>query len=184
MNNRYNMNRSERRKKKIKREVIAEVENEGMPNFIKISIIVILLFFIFYALTVMITGGIDKKQAANDSKNEDKTPTTIQYEEILAGETFNVKNNEYYVMFYSFEDKSSALYNALITNYKTKNVNAKIYKVNLDKGFNSIYVSDVGNPNATSVDELKINGPTLIKISNGKNVSYSEGKDAINATLK
>ncbi len=184
MNNRYNMNRSERRKKKIKREVIEQVENVGMPSFAKISIIVIIVFIIFYILTIAITGGLNKKQASTNSEERDNTPITIQYEEILAGETFNIKNDEYYVVFYNFGEESSAVYDTIITNYKTNNPSAKIYKVDLDKGFNASYISDVSNPNVANPDELKINGPTLIKISKGKNVSYNEGLSAVTAALK
>jgi hypothetical protein len=95
-----------------------------------------------------------------------------------------MNNNEYYVMFYDFEDPTASVYETIISNYKTSHTDAIIYKVDLSKGFNQPYISETSNVNVSKINDLKIKGPTLIKIKNGSNVSYGEGKDVIKNILK
>ena len=49
---------------------------------------------------------------------------------------------------------------------------------------NKDYISEKGNSSASTVGELKINGVTLIKIEEGKNVEYIEGSSNVETYLK
>ena len=49
---------------------------------------------------------------------------------------------------------------------------------------NKNYLSEEGNSSASSVSELKINGVTLIKIEEGKNIEYVEGSSNVETYLK
>ena len=54
-----------------------------------------------------------------------------------------------------------------------------IYYVDMNNALNKSFVSDESNSSASSAEELKINGPTLINFADGKIVEYVEGKDRI-----
>ena len=61
--------------------------------------------------------------------------------------------------------------------------NSEISKISKDAKnpfFKSNYVTlDKGNRKVTSIENLKVKNPTLIKIDNDKVVSYNEGKNEI-----
>ena len=46
------------------------------------------------------------------------------------------------------------------------------------------FVSDTSNPSVQSIDNLKILGPTLIEINQGRVSNYVEGIDAISDALE
>ena len=60
----------------------------------------------------------------------------------------------------------------------------RMYLVDLSKKFNTPYVvEDRSLVKVTDVDNLKVVNGTLIKVSNGKGISYSVGSDEIEKTL-
>ena len=59
----------------------------------------------------------------------------------------------------------------------------KVFKVNTKDKLNSSVINTSSNAKASSADELKINGVTLIKIENGKNVEYVEGLSNVLSSL-
>lgn len=179
-------NRATRRKEKIKsdKKVVLETKDENLGSAAKVTALVIGCLVLFYIITIIATGGL-KFDQGTDNEDENNTPAAIQYDEILAGETFKMQEAEYFVMFYDFDESTAALYNYLISNYESNHTNgSKIYIVDLSKGFNISYVGETSNPSVTNIDNLKVKGPTLIGIKNGLVTSYSEGKDAIKQTLK
>jgi hypothetical protein len=177
-------NRTTRRKEKIKtnkNQVI--VQDEKMPNVIRTLAIVLLIFLAFYGVTVLITS-LSRSKSNDNNDSTDNTPVEIQYDEILAGETFNVNRSEYYVLFFDFNSNASKSINAYVSTFKTNHPTDKLYTVDLSKGFNKSYLSDVSNSSTQTVADLKVKDATLIKISNGANVRYLEGKEAIKEALK
>jgi hypothetical protein len=171
------------KKKTNNRKVVVSTPDESMPKLIKIGTVVVVIFVAFYILTLSLT----QKQNSNDTtnNNDTSTPATIQYDEILAGETFNMPNSEYYVLLYDFSDETiSTLYGGIISSFKTNHKDSRLYIVDLSKGFSSAYIADASNSSVQRIEDLKIKGPTVIKISNGQNVAYVEGKDAIKDILK
>ncbi len=113
---------------------------------------------------------------ANKTYTLDKENQKIE-NEILAGQTFNRKDETYYVAFYEFdsdEDLESKISNIEST---------KIYKVDLTNKMNSEIISDTSNKKATTIDELQINGTTLIKINENEITDYIEGYDNITTYL-
>ena len=106
------------------------------------------------------------------AKKEETVDTTI-----LAGQTFDKKYDTYYVVFYDFDSDSS------VTS-RLKNISTnKVFKVNTKDKLNSSVINTSSNTKASSADELKINGVTLIKIENGKNVEYVEGLSNVLSSL-
>jgi hypothetical protein len=177
-------NRATRRKQKnvFDTKKVPLIEDDETPNLIKIGIIVMVLIIAFYGLTMFLTSKVKPNNTANNDNNH--TPVTIQYDEILAGETFKMNYDEYYVMFYDFKDSEAGLYQSIMTSFKSAHTGAKVFVVDLNKGFNKPYVADASNPNVSNIDSLKVKGPTLIKIKAGLNTLYAEGKDAIKNALQ
>jgi hypothetical protein len=158
------------KEKKIKKlEEADEIKNE-FRTFIKI--IIGLLFIV--ALILLISY-----LQSDNSIFKDKS-AKIQYTEILAGQTFNKKDNLYNVIFYDFTSDEGK---ALTTQLDELETTTIIYRVDLSNGFNKSVVGDKGNTSAASVAELKINGPTLIEIKSGDNNYYLEGINKITQYL-
>jgi len=90
---------------------------------------------------------------------------------------FSQKEEEYYVYFYDYDEEETDL-TYLVNGTFSKNT---IYFVNTTDAFNSNFVTDeeVGNSNVTSIDDLKVIAPTLIKVSSGSVVEYYETVESI-----
>ena len=114
----------------------------------------------------------------NSKKEPTKEEAKIQYDEILASDTFKMNDDEYYVLFYDFDGPEAVYYDYLFSEYASKKDN-HIYKVDLGNAFNKKYVSNETNIYANNINELKVKDATLIKISYGSNVSYVEGSSLI-----
>lgn len=176
-------NRAMRRKNKINNDKETEMtlEKSDLSSATKVTVAVALILIFFYIITVLGTGGFRFNKDTGDNEN---APVVIQYDEILATEIFSMKNSEYYVLLYDFDDSAAVLYNLILSNFEGANTSAKVYTVDLAKGINKHYMAKTSNQNAGNIDELKITGPTVIKIKDGKNVAYGEGQDAIKNILK
>lgn len=148
--------------------------NMDVKNIQKVTLITTSFFIVMYLVTALITGEIGFKK---DKKNNETPATSIQYKEILAGEVFNRSENEYYVIFYKFDNKDASTVQTILDDYASKEGSTKIYTVDLSKGFNkSIYTEGTTTPNVNTITNLKVGNHTLIKIANGKNVSHVEGR--------
>ncbi len=168
-------------KKKIKSKKIEVKETENLEQFdsvLKLSVIVILVFVIFYVITGFLT------ETPKKVRNQDEVIGIVQYDEILSGETFNKSHGEYYVLFIDLKSPDATTYNLIASNYKKNMTAIPLYSVDLSKKFNSPFVFEESNKNVSKAADLKISGSTLMKIKNGKNVLYVEGLEAIEAVLK
>ncbi|MGI6329681.1 MAG: hypothetical protein ACOXZR_02330 [Bacilli bacterium] len=157
------------RNRKKKKENITEIN-----DVIKTIIIVLVIFIGFYVLTIFLT----KNQLP--IRNKENIIAVIQYKEILAGETFNKPEKEYYVLFFNHQNKEKEIYNLIIERYEN---NLPIYTVDLENGFNQSIVKENSNKEAQNVSSLQINQPTLIKIKEGRNILYKEGQEEIKKIL-
>lgn len=132
---------------------------------------VLLFLAIFYFITVAIVS--------DEEEVKDKEETEIQYEQILAGSSFSMKDDEYLVVYYDFSDEKLAELTSVVYNYGYSGF-SKLYKVDMSDGFNKKYiVEDDSNKAPKGVSDLAINGPTLIKFVDGECVDYVEGNDKI-----
>ena len=93
---------------------------------------------------------------------------------ILAKEALSQKEDTYYVYFYDYTDEVSSVSTSI------RSIKDKVYKVNTKDGFNSNYVGEDTNKDASSIEDLKVKALTLIKVENGSIVEYYEGKEEIN----
>ena len=134
--------------------------NEDVVKVVKIIAAVILFFGIIYLITALVTGEL------NFGKKEEKeTKTTIQYEEILAGQTLNRNNDSYYVILYNFSSDNAPIISSLKTTYKAKTDALGVYTVDLDKAFNTPYITTESYKQLpTTIEDFKIKCPTIVKV--------------------
>lgn len=163
-----------------KRDVINRNKSEYDDNLTKIIIIlgiVLAMFVTIYIGTALVRGEWKSKD------EEEKKEVTIQTEEILAGSTFKITDKEYIVLYYSFKGNDAGLFDMLYSGYSTSS-SVKIYKVNLDSGFNKKYVSDKNvNSKPSKISDLKVKDPTLIRIKDKKVVKFISSKSEIQKYL-
>jgi hypothetical protein len=145
------------------------------------AVICIVVVLVIFGLVYLLTNFI-LKRSVTDYITKNNDTTTLQYDEILSGQSFDKKDSEYLVLFFNTEEDT--IYQTLISNYQAKDEHLPIYYVNLKNRMNQNCVSDESNPNATSSSELKINGPTLIKFTENNITEYIEGEDSITEYLK
>lgn len=158
-------------KKRNETKIKALEEGLELDNPIKKIIInfmvVLTVILIFYFVTILV---MDKSVKYN-YKEDEESVTIIQYDEIIAGETFNITDSEYFVLFYDFNGPNANYYE-----YISSNSAKKVYIVDIGNYFNKPYVSETSNKNVQKIEDLKVKEGTLIKIKDGKNVLYFEGE--------
>lgn len=141
-------------------------------NLVKIILVILVVFGLFYVLTYYIQKNKKTESNNNDTKN---TITTIQYDEILMGEILNQSENEYYVLLVKNEDYTKT-YKEYINKYSNGN---KFYYSLIDNGMNSRYLSDTSNLNVENIDELKVVGTSLVKVNSGKIIESYDGNSSV-----
>ena len=167
-------------KKKNKNKIKFENSsmNDDYQKIIITTVIVLAVLVAFYFITVAILDDSSSK-----SDNSGKV-TEIQYNEILVGTSFSMKESNYLVVYYDTTSDDNTEIATAISTYRSNNKDSKIYYVDMSNALNKKFVSDTGNSSATKADELKINGPTLIRFANDKIVEYVEGVEKIADYLK
>lgn len=123
-----------------------------------ILICVVLLFGLMYFLTTRILS----KEVTKKRKQSEVTESTIQYEKILAGESFTMELEEYYVVYYDSTDTNLS---STIATYQADEKDIKLYSVDLNDGMNKKYITD-SDINTSSIENLKVKNPTLIHFKN------------------
>jgi hemolysin activation/secretion protein len=177
------------KKKEIKKmKESQKIEAVGMDTKsqvlrgIKVLVVVLVVFGLFYLLAWYITSK-NASSTTTNTTNTSNTEAEIDYTTILASDTFKMGGN-YLVLFYDMSDKDiKSTYTSLLSTYKAKSSHLTIYSVDSSSSFNKKYISTSSNTNPESIDDLKVNGPTLMEINDGKCSSYVEGKDAISSYL-
>ena len=134
---------------------------KGLPSEVKKTIIIILVVAVLLVGMYFLTTAILSK----DNEKEKITENAIQYDEILAGESFN-QNGVYYVIYYDSTDEYSTI-SSLISSYQLNNTDTKLYSVDLSNGMNKKYVTD-GDIVTLDASSLRVKDNTLLKFSNGE----------------
>lgn len=175
------MAKSKNTKKNIKKSVNKKIDametnvSKELLKVFRVLFAVVVVLGAFYLLTVAILGK-------GDTKDEVKE-TTIQYDEILAGSSFNMKEDKYVVCYFDYEDEELGELTSVLSNYSYTG-KYRLYTVNMGNGFNKKYEAETSYKSPASASELAINGPTLIKFVDGKVEQYYEGVEAITGYLK
>lgn len=170
-------------KKPIKKET-KKIENNKLDgeiiSFIKIAIGVGLVVLVVFGATILMNKlGVFDEGYTKPERGE----IIISYEDATIGTIFNRPDTEYYVVFDNFTENPNQYLTSILFRYSSIEDGLPIYRVDMSNGFNTKYAGEQGNPSAQKVEDVKINGVTLIKIVNGKNVKYIEGTTNIENEL-
>ena len=135
---------------------------KGLPSEVKKTIIIVVVAAVLLAFMYFLTNLILSKDVTDEER---VTENAIQYDEILAGESFN-QGGEYYVIYYDSSDSYSSI-SSLISSYQLNSTDTKLYSVDLANGMNKKYITD-GDVVTTNASSLKVKDTTLLKFENGK----------------
>ncbi len=176
-----NNNRQYRRKLHQKVDSMPTSFSDGFGKIIKILIVIAIVLVVFYFLTVFI---LKRGDSTTDYIDTTPSPADIQYQEILAGNSFSQGSEHYFVLFFDMSDENvKSLYTSFVTSYEGQDDHFSIYTVDTSSSFNKKYVADTSNPDVSNIDNLKVNGPTLIEFEDGKVIDYIEGQQNIQEKL-
>ena len=176
-----NNNRKYRRQVHQKVDSIPTSFSLEFGKVIRILVVIAVVLVVFYFLTAFIL-----KHGSRVSTTVDNTPTEadIQYQEILAGNSFSQKDDHYFVLYYDMSDANlHSIYTNIVSMYEDNDDYFPIYTVDMSSTFNKKYVADVSNSSVKELNDLKISQPTLIEFENGSVIDYIEGKEAIRDNL-
>lgn len=170
--------------KKIEKNIKKDIEKKGVSTEVKqllaITVAVLLFLGLFYFLTVVILD--DDTDTKTDDNN---TEVEVQFDEILIGKSFSLRDSEYYVLYYETDDEDiSSDMASLVSAYRSSTKDLYLYTVDMSNALNSQFIADEANEDADKASELKINGPTLIKFVDGEIDEYIDGVDDITAELE
>lgn len=177
--------------KKENKSVVKEVKNVDRPimdlatndELKKLGIVIVILliiFFVFYGITALVTDGNDDYEYNFD----DNTPVEIQYDEILVGGILNQNRDEYYVLLERSEDVTLELYHYYISMYTSTTGAFKVYTVDVDNPFNKDYIAEKSNLKVSDVSKIKISDTALLHVKENKVIASYEGKENIVSQLK
>lgn len=138
-------------------------KKKGLPSEVKKTIIIIVVAVVLLVSMYFLTTVILNKDRDDNSKI---TENAIQYDEILAGESFNQSEDEYYVIYYDSSNEYSVI-SSLISSYQLNSSDTKLYSVDLADGMNKKYVTD-GDIVTDNASSLRVKDTTLLKFNNGE----------------
>ena len=124
-------------------------------------VVVLSIILIFYGITFLISDNKEEVITNNDT-------TEIQYSEIIVGDIYNQKENEYYVLAYT-DSSDSQTYISKVNEYIYDNESNKAYFINLTNAFNKKYLADESDfenkfPTFKGNTLLKINNSSIVEI--------------------
>lgn len=158
-------------------KIISSLSDEA--NSVIKTIVLVIAFFILAYFGILLLGKVGFFDAGYTAPAV--AEEAIAYDKALVGTIFNRPEKVYYVAFDNFgEDNVNMYFKYILNNYEG---DTPIYKVDMSLGINSKYSSETGNPNAKGFDDLAIKNPTLIKIKNGRIISYIEDIAKIKSEL-
>ena len=138
----------------------------------------ILIVLLFLGGMYLLTDRLVAKNKYKEKTTIDNGSVSIQYSEIILGEVFSRRQEEYLVLCYDKKEEATD-YNAIVSDVMNGE-KIKLYTVDLSHAFNKgSLTQEKSNTHPTKASELKVKGATLIHIKNKSVVDYIEGKDAI-----
>lgn len=170
------------KRKKQERQMYTSSNSDNTVTRILIILVGILVVLgLVYFVAKIMTGEIK----FGGKKDNDNTEVSIQYDEILGGETFLKADETYFVLFMNFTNAYTPVLMMDADSYisKEEGDHFPVYYVDMEKNFNQYYRAgeEGSNSSASSASELRVIAPTLVKISNHKIVEYIEGYEQIDA---
>lgn len=144
-------------------------DSKEIVRFCIILGVIILIVLIIY----LISNSIANR---NVYHYDEPYSATFNYENVMIGTMFNRPEEEYYVILYKKDNPNAEFYKVLASDYATSENALKIYYCDISDKMNEKYYASDGksNPNAKTIDDLKVGDLTLVKIKKGKITKYLE----------
>ena len=139
-----------------------KIKSNKLPDEVKRAIIIVIVFVLLLVAMYFLTTKI----LESDNEDNKVTENAIQYNEILAGSSFNQSEEDYYVIYYDRSDEYSN-YESLISSYQLNSMGTKLYSVDLSSGMNKKYLTE-GNIVTKSANELRVKATTLLRFKDNK----------------
>ncbi len=168
--NKMKVNYKRKKRERNKEETTSTVTDGKniISTFLSVFIFILVMYLCFIGLEHL--GIFDAGYTAPQ-----KEIAEIDANKILIGSVFNRDEKTYYVLFDSSKEYESHPH----INRIVKELDKRVYFVDMSEPENAKHISEEVNKKATSPEELKINGLTLIKIKNGKISKYISGVEDI-----
>lgn len=165
-----------RERNKIKQE---QRQEEDVKSF-AFTLIGVLIFMgvIYLGVLGMEKIGVFEKGYTKPGQVE----VVFNYEYITMGTVLNRSEKTYYVLFDNY--KNNITQDIYINSLVDKQEDYRVYKVDMNKNENRKYISQQANLEVKTVNDIRINDITLIKVTSGKIVDYIIGSDKIEEYLK
>ena len=161
--------------KKEEDKKVTEEKDNYFKFITTLAVLLIVFVLSYFIIGLFYTNEID----LNKDSEEETEEINVDNGTIMLGQLFDQSEDDYYVLIYDVNDKETII-PSWKSVYEAKENALKIYVVDSKKKFNSKYITDKnGNKNATSLDNLKVVSPTLIRITNKKITDYIESEDNI-----
>lgn len=164
-------------KKKAKANIARQEETiitteQQVKNFFIILGIMLILFAVFYFLTLWIK--YEKKRYVPIEEQ-----TEINYDKILLGNILDY-SGEYFVLVVdgNYEEYFAKIQDELGVTVGSI-LKKKYYTVSMDDKMNSKYISDTSNLKVSNAQDLKVSTNTLLHVKNNKVINAYEGSEAI-----
>ena len=164
-------------KKQEEQKVVKFQEEYSLKQILKIILIILILFGLFYFITTLVV---------RTSKPEENSNVVIDSSKITLGQLLTREYDEYFVMAFKESLYGSSyikanyieIYNNYIKKYKQGEKSLPFYYIDLDDGLNKKYFSNELNI-TDDISKLKLNDEVLFKIKNKKIEKAYIGKDEI-----
>lgn len=146
--------------------------NKEEPMSTKKFITIIILLIILFVLTYIFTGIFatkDIKWFSKKTEDAEETESNIE-NRILASESLKQLEDNYYVYFYDTTKEDTEVTSAV------EKLDGKVYRVDLHDDFNSNYIGEPSGK-VSSIEELKVSDPTIIKVSSAEIIEYYTGEE-------
>ena len=161
--------------KKDKDINVQSQERDGYFSFVTTLAVLLIVFVVSYLLI----GFFYTKELSLNKNEDSEEEVNVDNSTIMIGQLFEQKEDTYYVIIYDVNDKKSSIPSWLSV-YILSDSSLAVYTVDSSKKFNSSYlVTESSNKQASSLDDLRVISPTLIKISNKTISEYTEGEEDI-----
>lgn len=145
--------------KKQKNSINYTTNSELSTDARKVIIIVACVAVLLIAMYFLTTRILEKQN--NDTE---VTELPIQYDQILAGSSFNQQQEEYLVIYYDASDEYSSL-PSLVSSYQSGDHDIKLYNVDLSDVMNAKYLTE-GDVVTDSPSSLRVKDPTVLRFRN------------------
>jgi len=172
--NKKQMKKEQERLKRERKQVMTLNNESDIKTVLFVSLGVVVFIGIVFVLINIFNGTWNIFTREN-------TPISDQGENrVMCGTMFEIEEPEYLVLAYDFSADDAFVYETYIGTY---NMFAGIYSLDLNSALNNSCIGEKANI-TKELKGLKLAGPTLLKIKDGKIVSSYVGREKIKDYLE